>query len=149
MADAVLWTHKLHAPPWSLTKQRNALERWSTNFVLHAHDQCASIPYHSNCSTPTLTLPWRCTRRPCRRPCPSCSGIGAAFNIVCLILSFIFPAKNRAPKTDSEVGFFRRFSSSLKGKGSQAAADRDTEAIGSDKTDLETATNIVADSSRL
>lgn len=35
----------------------------------------------------------------CRRPSvlPS-SGVGAGFNIICLVLSFIFPAKNRAPK---------------------------------------------------
>lgn len=103
---------------------------------------------HPN-TDPAPPLPPPPLRPPVPHPHP-CSGIGAAFNIVCLILSFIFPAKNRAPKADSEVGFFRRFSSSLKGKGSQAAAvDRDTEAIGSDKTDLEGATNIVADSSRL
>jgi hypothetical protein len=70
--------------------------------------------------------------------------------VVCLILCFVFPAKNRPPKTDSQVGFFRRFSSSIKGKSSQAALERDTE-VGSDvsKSDLEHTTNIVADSSRL
>lgn len=75
--------------------------------------------------------------------------MGAAFNVVCLILCFVFPAKNRPPKAESQ-GFFRRFSSSVKGKSNQAALDRDTEA-GSDvsKSDLEHTTNIVADSSRL
>jgi hypothetical protein len=82
-------------------------------------------------------------------PAP-CSGVGAAFNVVCLILCFVFPAKNRPPKAESQVGFFRRFSSSIKGKSSQAALERDTE-VGSDvsKSDLEHTTNIVADSSRL
>lgn len=84
-------------------------------------------------------------------PFKPCSGIGAVFNIICLVLSFIFPAKNRPPKAEGEGGgFFSRFSK----KGSQAARESDdTEAIGSDVTkgDMEAtgATNLVADSSRL
>jgi len=86
----------------------------------------------------------------CPPYCALCSGVGALFNIICLALCFIFPAKNRASsKTDTESGgFFRRFSSR---KNNQAALERDTDAAGSDvsKGDMESATNIVADSSRL
>lgn len=69
------------------------------------------------------------------------------FNIICLVLSFVFPAKNRPPKQTSESnGFFSRFS-----KSRQASIERDTEAIGTDVTkgDMEAATNITANSSRL
>jgi hypothetical protein len=68
------------------------------------------------------------------------------FNIICLVLSFIVPAKNRPPKETSEsAGFFSRFS-----KNRQSSIERDTEAIGADVTkgDMEAATNITADSSR-
>lgn len=75
--------------------------------------------------------------------------MGACFNIICLVLSFIFPAKNRPPKEATQSGgFFSRFSKSRQG----SVDNRDTEALGSDVTkDMEQAagTNIVADSSRL
>jgi hypothetical protein len=76
--------------------------------------------------------------------------VGAVFNIFCLVLSFIFPAKNRPPKTSESGGFFRRFSSSLKGKSGQAGAESDIEGAGADVAKgSEAGTNIVADSSRL
>ena len=78
---------------------------------------------------------------------PPCSGIGALFNIVCLALCFIFPAKNRPTNTtSSNVGFFKRFSS-LKGR-NMSEVEQDTEVAGADvsKKDVGAATNIVADS---
>lgn len=74
----------------------------------------------------------------CPTPCV-CSGIGALFNIICLVLCFIFPAKSRAASAKGEAtegnsgssGVFGRFrKSSRNGPISNAAAmdSKDVEA---------------------
>jgi hypothetical protein len=58
------------------------------------------------------------------------NGVGAVFNIACLSLCFIFPAKSRAqklPEAPAGAGFFSRFSSSMK-RGGSSSANKDTDA---------------------
>lgn len=74
------------------------------------------------------------------------NGVGAAFNIICLGLCFVFPAKNRPPKADANGGgFFRRFSSSFKKGGSTTMPhSKDTDAA--EDVEATGATNITANS---